>query len=83
MTLAEVEAILGGPARDEQAGRLVFMMYRPLIGVPRDGVPGEWVGNDFAIFVVFKDGQVWTRSQACVATVRPYLTDLALHWLGL
>jgi len=84
MTVAEVEAILGGPARDEVAGRLTMMMYRPLLVVSGDGRShAEWVGTYFAIIVVFKDGRVFATSQACVTTVRPYLVDMALYWLGM
>src|SRR5260370_37035941 len=84
MTVAEVEAILGGPARDELAGRRTLMMYRPLLVVSGDGRShAEWVGTDFAVLVVFKDGRVFATSQSCVTTVRPYLVDMAAHCLGM
>jgi hypothetical protein len=56
MTLAEVEAILDGPARDETHG-VGYFRIPPLcdLGVERR----EWIGPDCSIRVVLLDNQVF------------------------
>ncbi len=56
MTLAEVEVILDGPARDETHGAGYFRIP-PLcdLGVERR----EWIGPDCSIRVIFLDNQVF------------------------
>jgi hypothetical protein len=51
MTLAEVEAILGGPARDQAGGSLVA-----------DSTPEEALGEFAQLFA--NPGATWTRSAA-------------------
>lgn len=43
MTLAEVEAVLGGPARDETGGARV---YFPLIGMYTESECRKWIGRN-------------------------------------
>jgi hypothetical protein len=82
MTLQEVEAILGGPARDDTGGVNNGVEYGVTELVIGDGYR-EWIGPEYGILIAFRSdraGQIWignTRRQ----TFSP--VDRLRRWLGL
>ena len=61
MTRAEVEALLGGPPQHEPGGRLSYLDGDSVQADPIRGT-ADWVGNEWAVTVSFRDDQVeWCR----------------------
>ena len=87
MTLADVEAILGGPARDETRGRGVVMYPGPgMVGWElffEDLTVAEWLSEECGIWIAFEKKRVVKKRVANV-TLREEQTILQmfLRWLG-
>jgi hypothetical protein len=85
MTLAEVEAILGGPPRDESDG-LCRPAYPSIsrLAFHTDGMPSvEYVGPDCAIRITFYQNRVvWLLFGDMMRTDETSLEKLR-RWLGL
>jgi hypothetical protein len=62
MTLEEVEALLGGPARDETRGA-TFIQYPPVTSVSFRRHQ-EWLGHECGVWIEFDDGRVYERRSA-------------------
>lgn len=81
MTLEEVDAILGGPERDE-AGEAFFADWSAVVSFPQP--PGDiWIGPQAAVAVAFSENHV---RKVVVADVRPRdngVFALIRRWLRL
>jgi hypothetical protein len=82
MTLDEVEAILGGPARHDATGRVSYCL---------EGIPGvrpispamrEWTSDEVLVMVwIGEDGRVQRR--LAVPVRRDRIDEIVRRWLGL
>jgi hypothetical protein len=96
MTRPEVEAILGGPARNETSGTLRVGLWGD--GDPRwmegalirflhepDGPMSDvWATDRFVVWIDFgPDGAVAKKSCAPVSRAREWPLERIRHWLGL
>jgi len=78
MTQAEVEAILGGPARDEVGGK----PPRFLVKIPEN--QKEWIGPECKITVVFnEDGRAGAISSENVSVPPEAMLEKFRRWLRL
>jgi hypothetical protein len=78
MALAEVEAILGGPARDESHGR-ASPLYQTigLVATPLGAYPSkEWISTEAAVEVEFGDDEVVMTSTRGVIRWHPEVSLL-------
>jgi hypothetical protein len=82
MTLADVEAILGRPARDETQGRARHFTGSRLFSDEADGEP-QWISPEYAVSLQFTDGRV-TRKETSLAVIpgRGFF-DKVRRWLRL
>jgi hypothetical protein len=84
MTLAEVEAILGGPPRDETGGRGWALDLIPIRFVSVDDVTtAEWIGADCAVRIEFHEGRVDRKWVADVVEDEERPLDRLRRWFGL
>jgi hypothetical protein len=83
MTLAEVEAILGGPARDETNGSTAATyIHISNVARPDPYNEKEWRSDDVAVIVEFHDGRVILCNPAREFARRSW-PDRLCRWLGL
>jgi hypothetical protein len=82
MTLAEVEAILEGPARDETGGRCWTTYISSTLFVHAIDAQ-EWIGDECAVAVWFHDGRVAFRHLGDVVPRDERLVDKFRRWLRL
>jgi SmpA / OmlA family len=89
MTMADVEAILGGPTRDETAGCAVPDMWAedadpPGMFIRSAYLPKSifWTSEQRAIEVIFKDDRVWRCYSYPAVRVRDTFLDRARRWIG-
>jgi outer membrane protein assembly factor BamE (lipoprotein component of BamABCDE complex) len=79
MTRAEVEAVLGGPARDETGGR------RMAFYIDGDGWfepnPDEWIGDEWVVTVNFDHGRVSGKREGQSCPVEENLLSRFRRWL--
>ena len=79
MMRAEVEAILGGPARDDSGGARRMedgdMIFR-IIGCSEE----EWIGNERSVVVYFRDGLV-IRLRTFFVVPPPTVLQKVRSWL--
>jgi hypothetical protein len=81
MTLTKVEAIVGGPARDEMDGNSC-VLYPPIgmiVGLQRR----QWVGPEVAIQIVFGDDGVLAMQCGLTNPVEETLRQRLCRWLRL
>jgi hypothetical protein len=80
MTLQEVEAILGGPARDETDGRggAVFPVSDMVI---RHW--SSWKGREYTVLIAFENGRVEDKMCATTFLREETLLQMARRWLRL
>jgi hypothetical protein len=95
MSLANVESILGGPARDESTGPLVEShpgmeavhemnrLKQSILTMPFVAEPTCWVSDELLVVIYFDtEGRVfWCRSVPCMRADDPFRT--LRRWLGL
>jgi hypothetical protein len=82
MTLAEVEAILGGPARDETGGRGGGLVTP--IGSRHfpQGPDAAWTSEDCAVSVYLREGRVYFTEAAPVFIFEDTLLRRVRRWIG-
>jgi hypothetical protein len=80
MTLAEVEQILGGPARDESSGATAFVQTAP---GPSRGFDDSrrWIGQEHGVTVWFANQQVISLNIGIVVWPESVL-DIFRRWLA-
>ncbi len=79
MTLAEVEAILGGPARDETGGAEASLYVIMILGDER-----EWIAPGIAINIRFDgDNRVALVHRGATLTLDGSFLDRVCRWLHL
>lgn len=88
MTRAEVEAILGGPARNDTGGRRWPLcansnVLKRRVGEPPDQEDGEWIGDEMAVVVSFNFGQVYDTRVGHVLPFEESLLGRFRRWLRL
>jgi hypothetical protein len=88
MTLAEVEAVLGGPARDESTGPLTTDIALRQVALRQvmldDSLSGLWTSNHVMVCINFgADRQVTQMSWFPVRRAQESLLDHLRRWLGL
>jgi hypothetical protein len=83
MTLAEVEAILGGPARDETGGQGVVVHHAKWIFTPSAALRGQWVSEECAVEVDFVEGRVTYIQIGTVVMPGESPLDKLRRWFGL
>jgi hypothetical protein len=87
MTVGEVEAVLGGPARDECTGPIVYdaSVGRVSHSLPENGLINIWQSDTVQLSVVFRDGVVVYHSPLPVhrVDVDASVFDRLRGWLGL
>jgi hypothetical protein len=77
MSLAEVQAILGGPAGDYRTGSVGYAGHYTR---KTDGLPHEWAGDEGIVLVeVDRDGRVLAKHFIAATTGKPGLID-RLRW---
>jgi hypothetical protein len=82
MTDAEVEAILGGPARDESTGFLMGEETR-IGGMAWPRHTQCWLSDSVIVRVLFQEGQVIARDCEPVHRVNTSFLDDIRRWLRL
>jgi hypothetical protein len=81
MTQSEVEAILGGPARDETCGRAFFLETMSGSWSPKP--PGlQWTSERCAISVSFREGRVYAKDSATVCNPDQTFFNRVCCWIG-
>jgi hypothetical protein len=83
MTLEEVEAILGGPGRDESNGRAAPMFISSNVAPWMVYPSTNWISDDAAISVVFRNGEVYTWTIATMLIRQERFLDRLRRWLRL
>jgi hypothetical protein len=84
MTLATVEAVLGGPARDECTGPIIYHATVIRVSHSRpEGLTNVWQSDTVQLCVVFRDDVVIYRSPLPVHRVEESLLDILRRVLGL
>jgi hypothetical protein len=87
MTVSEVEAILGGPSRDETAGRGVAIYPGPgMVGWElffEDLTVAEWLSEECGIWIAFEKKRVVDKKVADVTLRDETMLEMFLRWLGL
>lgn len=84
MTVGEVEAVLGGPARDDCTGPIVYdaSVGRVSHSLPQ-GLLNIWQSDTVQLSVVFRDGVVVYHSPLPVHRVDGSFFDRLRRWFGL
>jgi outer membrane protein assembly factor BamE (lipoprotein component of BamABCDE complex) len=80
MTRTQVEAILGGPARDDSRGGLVVYLDGDSVSHAN---PNEWIGEDQAVTVHFENDHVSGRRVGLVARSEEGVLARLRRWLCL
>lgn len=83
MTLAEVEAILGGPARDETGGRFWINQLGSTLFLGNSPESQQWVSDECAVAVWFTDGHVAFHRLDFVVPKDETPLDKLRRWLRL
>src|SRR4051812_29388784 len=83
MTLAEVEAVLGGPARDETTGPVNDVIFGGELMLP-GGPSAEWVSDEYRVWVwLDSEGRVDLYSDSPVQRLPETPLEKLRRWLRL